>query len=255
MIPSRKWSILLVTAATTPQVAAFHSSCCLSRASINRHRVHGLRRLHSTVSSHEITDENVEKETLSWLRRVVVGWNLCPFADRSLRDGTLHVHTVRGTDEEAILGAILGEMLVRKDVPGTSLMIAPECYPQDFEKYLSFIMVLENDLMSEYELHGHVQVAPFHPLFQFEGSGEDGVDNHTNRSPYPMFHILREAEVEKAVEKLGGDAGLVWKRNVELMEDLQETLGTQGVKEAISGKPETKQAVEEVLKRHRFKLW
>lgn len=254
MIPSSKWGILLVAAATMPRGAAFHSSGCLSRASMNPHRFHGWRRLHSNLASQYPSVEDIEKETLSWVRRVVVGWNLCPFADRPLREGTLRVHTVRGTDEETILGAVLGEMLVRKDMPGTTLVIAPECYPDDFEEYFSYIQALEEDLMNEYELHGHVQVAPFHPLFEFAGSGKDGIDNYTNRSPYPMFHILREVEVEEAVEKLGGDAGQVWRRNVDLMENFQEKLGVEGVKDAISGKAGTKQTVDEVLKRHRIKL-
>ena len=235
--------------------AAFqHSSGCFARASMNHNRFHGWRRFHSNVALQHPSDEYIKKETLSWLRRVVVGWNLCPFADRPLREGTLHVHTVRGTDGITILGAVLGEMLVRKDIPGTTLVIAPECHPDDFEEYLSYIQTLEDDLMNEYDLHGHVQVAPFHPLFEFAGSGVNGIDNYTNRSPYPMFHILREAEVAVAVEKLGGDAGQVWRRNVDLMENLQETMGTEGVKDAISGKEGTKQTVDEVLKRHRVKL-
>jgi hypothetical protein len=135
-------------------------------------------------------------------------------------------------------------------------VIAPECHPNDFAMYLSFVSALDNDFMDEYDLHGHVQVAPFHPLFEFSGSGKDGIDNYTNRAPYPIFHVLRESEVESAVDKLGGDASQVWKRNVELLEDMQDTLGgNEGVVDAMRGDSSSlKQKVDEVLKRHRFKL-
>lgn len=209
-------------------------------------------RLYS-ASTGDDTDR-IEEETIGWVKRLVVGWNLCPFAERPLKEKRLYLHTVRGSNEQEVLGAVLGEMLVRKETPGTTLVIAPECYPRDFERYLEFVSTLEQDLMAEYELTDHVQVAPFHPLFKFQGSDNESIDNYTNRSPYPMFHILREAEVETAVDKLGGDASRVWKRNVELLEDLQDTLGPGGVKDAIAGNTDLHKKVEDVLKRHRLQL-
>lgn len=191
---------------------------------------------------------------MKWVRRVVVGWNLCPFADRTIRESSLKLETVRGTDEETILGAVLAEMVVRKDYAGTTLVIAPECFPDNFAKYLEYVNAIE-EILPEYELDGHVQVAPFHPLFEFEGSGAEGIDNYTNRAPYPIFHVLREQEVESAVDKLGGDASKVWKRNVELLQDMQETLGSeQEVKDAMKGNPSLKEKVDQVLKRHRFSV-
>ena len=252
MNPSRWSGCLLVVAAS--RSSAFQSPrFALPSASI-RPSWHTSSRLLGSFALEDKSDEDIENETMQWVRSVVVGWNLCPFAERPMRSGSLYLNTVRGTDEETILGAVLGEMLIRKESPGTTLVIAPECYPNDFEKYLEFVNALEVDLMEEYELHGHVQVAPFHPLFEFEGSGDEAIDNYTNRSPYPIFHVLREQEVETAVDKLGGDASRVWKRNVALLEDMKETLGTDGVKEAIAGKVGLKQEVDEVLKRHRFKV-
>jgi len=250
MTVSCRWkSCLLVAAATrNTATAAFSHSAAWKRPQFR------LYASSSSSSQQQKTDDVIEMETMDWVKRVVVGWNLCPFADKSIRENALRLHTVRGTDEETILGAVLGEMVVRKDMPGTTLVIAPECYPENFEKYLEFVNALEQDFMDEYELHGHVQVAPFHPLFEFEGSGKEGIDNYTNRAPYPIFHVLREQEVETAVDKLGGDASRVWKRNVELLEDMQDTLGgEQGVKDAMIGKADLKQKVDEVLKRHRFK--
>ena len=249
MIPSRWSSCLLVAAAASSSTQAFHSSRFKPPAARDFTHLYA-----SSATQVDKSDGDIEKETMEWVRRVVVGWNLCPFADKPLKQGSLHMHTVRGGVEETIFGAVMGEMLVRKDTPGTTLVIAPECYPDDFAKYLRFVNALEEDLMEEYEMHGQVQVAPFHPLFEFAGSGKEGIDNYTNRAPYPIFHVLREQEVETAVDKLGGDASRVWKRNVELLEDMQETLGSeQGVKDAMAGKRDMKAKVDEVLKRHRFK--
>ena len=94
--------------------------------------------------------------------------------------------------------------------------------------------VIEDDVMEEHDLHGLVQIAPFHPKFAFAGSG-DGIDNYTNRSPYPMFHILRENEVGMAVDKLGGDASKVWQRNVDLLEGMDEKFGREDVKKIMKG--------------------
>jgi hypothetical protein len=252
-----RWGGLLVAAASSNKLSSLCASFSVSPPLIRRPSSQITRLYASSLPpKQELSDDEIESEVMAWVHRVVVGWNLCPFADKPLKQGKLFVHTVRGSDEETILGTVLGEMLVRKDLPGTTLVIAPECHPNDFAMYLSFVSALDNDFMDEYDLHGHVQVAPFHPLFEFSGSGKDGIDNYTNRAPYPIFHVLRESEVESAVDKLGGDASQVWKRNVELLEDMQDTLGgNEGVVDAMRGDSSSlKQKVDEVLKRHRFKL-
>ncbi|KAL7485463.1 LOW QUALITY PROTEIN: hypothetical protein ACHAW6_011060 [Cyclotella cf. meneghiniana] len=97
---------------------------------------------------------------------------------------------------------------------------------------MTLVQYLEEDMMEENDnLRGVEQITPFHPLFQFEGSGS--VDNYTNHSPYPMFHILRENEVSKAVDKLGGDASQVWKRNVGLLENMEMKLEREVVEKAM----------------------
>lgn len=98
------------------------------------------------------------------------------------------------------------------------------------------------------------EVAPFHPLFQFEGSDAESVDNWTNRSPYPIFHILREDEVGRAADSLDGDAGRVWKRNVGLLEALQTELGPSGVERIFTSKATTeeKTSLHRILKEHRL---
>ena len=145
-------------------------------------------------------------------------------------------------------------------------MICPDLYPTNFHTFLQVYNILnEGILKEEYdddddddegegeELSTYIQIAPFHPLFEFEGSGPDGVDNYTNRSPYPMFHILREDDVGYAVDVLDGDASQVWKRNVELLEALGDEFDDETMQLIMSGKrtlidPSVQDKVQEILK-------
>jgi len=214
----------------------------------------------SPALTQQLEEENceIEMNTRAWLKRVVVGMNLCPFAERPMRAGKLKIEVIRGNDEEVILSMVLEELMSRKDTPGTTLIVCPECHPNDFEAYLEVLNMIENGLMVDYdELIGQVQVAPFHPLFQFEGSNVDGVDNWTNRSPYPIFHILREEEVSKAVDRLDGDAGKVWKRNVNLLHTMQEELGKDTFEQILLGQTNDKtirSKVQAILRRFKVQL-
>jgi hypothetical protein len=115
-------------------------------------------------------------------------------------------------------------------------MICPELFPTNFHAFLEVYNMLQDGVLVDNELTEDIQVAPFHPSFEFEGSGEDGIDNYTNRSPYPIFHILREVEVGYAVDALQGDAGKVWKRNVELLEELDEQLSQTQLEQVMTGR-------------------
>lgn len=196
--------------------------------------------------NYQPSNEVIISESMDWIKKVVIGYNLCPFAERPLRENKLKVSVVRGNNDQHVAAAVVYELIARSDQPGTTVVVAPEYYPDDFRKYFSLVQLLEDDVMEEHELDGIVQIAPFHPLFEFGGSGAEGIDNYTNRSPYPMFHILREDEVEKAVEKLGGDASKVWSRNIRLLETMQERLGKEGTERAMRG--EAMDGVDELLK-------
>lgn len=186
--------------------------------------------------SYNPSDEFVTKSTMDWIRNVVIGYNLCPFAEKPLKENNLYVSVVRGNDDEGVASTVLHEMIHHSVNPGTTVVVAPEYYPDDFEKFMNLVEYLQDEFLEENEdLRGEVQIAPFHPLFQFEGSGSDGADNYTNRSPYPMFHVLREVEVAGAVQKLRGDASKVWHRNVKLLESMEMKLGREGVEKAMRG--------------------
>ena len=129
-------------------------------------------------------------------------------------------------------------------------MICPDLFPSNFLSFLEVYNMLQDGVLVDNDLGGHIQIAPFHPYFEFEGSG-DNIDNLTNRSPFPIFHILREEEVGVAVDALNGDSEKVWKRNVELLEELEEQLGRDKATKVLSGEePDiiTSKKVKEVLK-------
>jgi len=187
--------------------------------------------------NYQPSNDVIKSQSMDWIKKVVIGYNLCPFADRPLKENKLKVSVVRGNDGQQVAGAVVYELIARSDESqsGTTIVIAPEFHPDDFEQYMSLVQLIEDDVMEKHDLHGLVQLASFHPEYEFAGSGAEGIDNYTNRSPYPMFHILREDEVEGAVEKLGGDASKVWSRNVKLLETMDERLGREGAKKAMRG--------------------
>jgi hypothetical protein len=216
-----------------------------------------LRANHNDVATNSPDDAVVKEETLNWLRRVVIGLNLCPFAERPLRQDAVHIDIVRGNDDEEILSKVFDQLLVRTTQPGTTLVVCPECYPTEFESYLDVLELIETGIIKDdATFEGVVQVAPFHPLFQFEGSEPDSIDNWTNRSPYPLFHILREDEVSAAVDRLDGDAGKVWKRNADLIQALEQALDSEGFQEVMRGEPSaSKQTrIRDILKSHRIDM-
>lgn len=196
-----------------------------------RRRKHSSLRLTTTSTQQNNDDDNIVREkTLQWLNDVVIGMNLCPFADVPMRKNQIQVNIYRGMDMESLLQYMSKELVRRVHAPGTTLIVCPELYPDDFDSYLNVLNLIQQD-SAPWE--GHVQIAPFHPQFQFQGSDYESADNWTNRSPYPVFHILREDEVTTAVDKIGGDAALVWKRNVELLELLESELGVEAFQQVM----------------------
>ena len=198
--------------------------------------------------NYQPADDVIISQSMDWIKKIVIGYNLCPFAEGPLKEDKLKISVVRGSDPEHVAGAVIYELVSRSDEMhhGTTVVVAPEFHPDDFHQYMSLVQYIEEDVMEEHELHGLVQIAPFHPQFEFAGSGVDGIDNFTNRSPYPMFHILREDEVENAVDKLGGDASKVWSRNVKLLESMNAKWGREGAEKAMKG--ERMDGIDKLLK-------
>ena len=191
------------------------------------------------------TSAQVEAATLAWVRGTVVGLNLCPFAEPALRiPGAVRTVVVRGDDPQSASRAVEGVMLAHRAgdagaVGTTTLVVCPELFPDDFERYLSVVQYLEVRVMEAHGLHGDVQIAPFHPLLTYDGarSAAERIGAYTNRSPYPIFHVLRTADVDGAVEGpvCRGDPGRVWRRNARLLSNLREALGWTGAVRVLTG--------------------
>ena len=140
-------------------------------------------------------------ETRAWMQRAVIGLNLCPFARAVQAKGLIRYVVSGARDSDALLAALTEEMhaLVAADPArtDTTLLIHPRVLG-DFLDYNDFLGVADAAL-DALGYRGVLQIASFHPRYQFAGSAADDVTNATNRSPYPTLHLLREASVERAV--------------------------------------------------------
>lgn len=149
----------------------------------------------------ELESKRVIAATRHWLDSVILAMNLCPFAKPRVVQNSIHYSYTDAASEERLLEDLADE-LVRLDASpeiSTTLLIHPAVLV-NYSHYNQFLELAEQLLeMSGYT--GVYQVVGFHPQFQFADTDQSDVGNYTNRSPYPMLHILREAEVTDAVEQ------------------------------------------------------
>lgn len=142
-----------------------------------------------------------ERDTRAWLERAVIGLNLCPFAKAVHVKGQIHFAVSQATQASALLNDLVSELsdLVAADPSqrDTTLLIAPGCL-HDFLDFNDFLGEAEHAL-ARMDLEGVIQIASFHPAYQFAGTTPDDVTNYTNRAPYPTLHLLREESIDKAV--------------------------------------------------------
>lgn len=148
-----------------------------------------------------IDAKRVIAETRAWVTHAVVGLNLCPFAKSvQVKERIRYVCSDAGT-EEALLARLCEELLLLRDADPdrveTTLLIHPQVLT-DFVEFNQFLAVVDA-AVKNLGLQGELQVASFHPDYQFAGTCADELSNATNRSPYPCLHLLREDSIEKAV--------------------------------------------------------
>lgn len=169
--------------------------------------------------------QQVLAETAAWVDQVVIGLNLCPFAKAVQVKDQIRYVISEATDEETLLDQLRAEMerLVATDPSevDTTLLIHPWVL-NDFIDFNDFLGLAE-EALEDLGHEGVLQVASFHPLYQFEGTDPDDVTNATNRSPYPTLHLLREESVDRAVAAFPR-AGAIFEKNIRTMEEL----GTDG---------------------------
>jgi len=149
---------------------------------------------------------------------IVVGLNLCPFARREVLAKRVRYVLSEAVTDNALLEQLHEELdwLNRHPDVETTLLVHPAALT-DFDDYNQFLEAAEA-LLAGMGLEGTLQLASFHPAYRFAGTCADAAENYTNRSPYPLLHILREASVEAAVERT--DTANVPERNIRLMNEL-----------------------------------
>ncbi len=165
------------------------------------------------------SNEQIVGKVSAWLQAMVVGLNLCPFAPKVIDNGELTIRVLVDTDPAEVLARMHEEMLALLQVQGdaTTLMVLPVGF-ESFDAYLD-LLDLAQRLIEMQDLYGEIQIASFHPAYVFEGADENGVENYTNRSPFPMLHLLQEQSVSRAVDHYP-DAAHISERNIERLEGL-----------------------------------
>ena len=165
-------------------------------------------------------DDPAVKATQEWLAQFVIQHNLCPFAAKPFREQRIRYARYAVDTEEALVDSLIDEILLLKEADPqqteTSLVIVPAMLA-DFLEYNQFLDVADA-LLAQLEVVGMIQIASFHPDYQFADLSSDDVRNYTNRSPYPMFHLIREDSIEQARGMMDTDA--IPERNMALLLEL-----------------------------------
>ena len=180
------------------------------------------------------TNADVIAATRHWLTRAVIGLNLCPFAKAVHVKGQIRYFVSAATEAPALLDDLERELsaLAQCDAQqtDTTLVVVPHMLAS-FDDYNDFIYFSER-LLKSLQLSGVLQIASFHPHYQFADTAPDAIENYTNRSPYPIFHLLREASVARAVEAFP-EAAEIYERNQQTLREL----GREGWLEWLAGPP------------------
>jgi uncharacterized protein len=168
-----------------------------------------------------IHNDEIISATRRWVEKSVIGLNLCPFAENPYRGNRVRFAVSEQRSAALLLVDLRAELraLALADPADreTTLLIHPWVLA-DFAEYNDFLEVCDS-VVAELNLEGELQVASFHPQYQFAETQADDIENYTNRSPYPMLHLLREASVERAVAAVG-DSEEIYRRNIRTLRAL-----------------------------------
>ncbi|MFZ3439549.1 DUF1415 domain-containing protein [Vibrio harveyi] len=156
----------------------------------------------STQESSNTDINAITEQVNQWLNDVVIGLNLCPFAAKPQRNKQIKIFVSEASQEEALLEDILLQLIELSNTEPekleTTLVVVPNML-QDFWDYNFFIDCVEG-LIKQQDWEGIFQVATFHPDYCFGGAEPEDDENLTNRSPYPVFHLIREESMEKVLK-------------------------------------------------------
>ena len=174
-----------------------------------------------TAAADAATDAIVVQDMVRWLERAVIGLNLCPFAKGVHTKGQIHYAVSAATDGRELLQDLQRELEALAEASpekrDTTLLIAPRCM-EDFLDFNDFLE-LADEMLDVLDLGGILQIASFHPQFQFDGTAVDDITNATNRAPYPTLHLIREESLDAAVEAFP-EAEMIYERNMEVLREL-----------------------------------
>lgn len=167
------------------------------------------------------TPEQALEDTRQWLEKAVIGLNLCPFAKSVYVKNQVRFVVSDATDPAQLAEQLAAELKLLADTSpeetDTTLLI----HPYALQRFLDFNEFLDvaDAIVDELELEGMLQVAAFHPKFQFDGTGVNDIGNYTNRSPWPTLHLIRESSIDRAVEAFP-EAEAIFERNIETVTEL-----------------------------------
>ena len=168
-----------------------------------------------------MTDDQVLEATRHWLEKAVIGLNLCPFAKAVYVKNQVRLVVSHARHADDLLEELDRELDLLVATPAdeidTTLLIHPTLF-EDFLDFNDFLEVAEG-VVDEHELEGVVQLASFHPRFQFDGTEPEAIGNYTNRAPFAILHLLREESVEKAVAAFP-QADAIFEQNIATLEKL-----------------------------------
>ena len=170
----------------------------------------------TTPDSATVTDH-----TRQWLEKAVIGLNLCPFAKAPHVKNLVRISVSQARHLDGFLEDLDRELQLLGDTPAdeleTTLLVHPTLFP-NFDTFNQMLDIADAAVVDN-GLEGIVQIAPFHPDFQFEGTDSDDIGNYTNRSPYPTLHLIREDSIAKAAQAFP-DTSAIFERNIALLEKM-----------------------------------
>ncbi|HAL40685.1 MAG TPA: DUF1415 domain-containing protein [Polaromonas sp.] len=168
-----------------------------------------------------MTDQDVLKQTRQWLEKAVISLNLCPFAKAVYVKNQVRLVVSHARHADDLLDELDRELdllvATHAEQIDTTLLIHPTLF-DDFLDFNDFLEIAEG-VVNEHGLEGVLQVASFHPKFQFDGTEPDDISNYTNRAPFAILHLLREESIQRAVEAFP-EAEAIFEENIKTLEKL-----------------------------------
>ena len=183
-----------------------------------------VRRVHHESSPEAciiVDSQAIVEATRLWVERAVIGLGLCPFAESVYRRDGVRFYVSGQRTVAALMEELRDELRYLHAADPrqreTTLLIHPWVLA-DFVEFNDFLQICDA-IVEELGLEGEIQIASFHPRYQFAGTLPDDIENYTNRSPYPTLHLLREASVERALEGVPNPES-IYENNIERMREL-----------------------------------